>query len=74
MKTAKFQYRCRMCGEIEETPVTAEKNALPLLLGGLFDIEMTVTMFGTKPKLLGIHNCKDGSVGVADLIGYKIYE
>jgi hypothetical protein len=74
MKTAKFQYKCRLCGEIEENPATGEKNALPCLLDAVYKTNTFSTMIGPKPEIMSIHSCKDGNVGVMDLIGYKIYE
>ena len=72
METAKFQYRCRLCGEIEENPCTGKKNALPCLLDAIDGTDI-YKMIGLKPKLISLHSCKDGNCGVADLIGYKIY-
>ena len=71
MKTAKFQYKCRLCGEIEENPCTGEKNALIDLIE--VEIHGRVKTMGIPLEILGIHNCSDGNVGISDLIGYKLY-
>ena len=71
MKGARFQYKCRQCGEVEENPRTGEMHALGRLVDAI-----------TKDKnggantlwLLDVHNCEDGNYGVSDLIGYKVYE
>ena len=75
MKEARFKYKCRLCGEVEENPGTAESYALHYLIAAIRgDPDFTGGMTGNVPELLDAHNCEDGSFGVSDLIGYKVYE
>ena len=74
MRTAKFQYKCRLCGEIEENPCTGEDLAQYTLLSILRDKELIDLKVGVIPHMIESHLCKDGNHGVVDLIGYKIYD
>ena len=75
MKTAKFQYKCRLCGAIEENPCTSEDNAWITLISLLHGHDISQLKFvGMTPKMQTTHLCKEGSHGVADLIGYKVYD
>lgn len=76
MKTAGFQYKCRKCGALDGGLSIAAERALFHLIatvGGkpLKTAGFTLTMLST-------HHCKDtdgnynGSVGVTDLIGFKV--
>ena len=72
MKEARFHYKCRMCGEIDDSLCCGEQHALHRLIdctisGRSCERDIPVTMIST-------HTCKDGSQGVTDLIGYKIIE
>lgn len=68
--TAHFQYRCRRCGEIEENPHTAESNGQNCLMEALYGFPSGLR--GMPLQLLGIHCCKDGGMGVSDLIGFSV--
>lgn len=70
-KTAKFMYKCRMCGEEFGNDETAEKNAFSILITSITGIKIP-HLVGMIPRMLSFHSCSDGSVGVADLIGYKL--
>ena len=73
MRTAIFQYKCRLCGEIEENPRTAEENALPILIASVEGFTYPLPV-GDQPKMTGIHAaCKKG-IGVTDLIGVVVRE
>jgi len=74
MKTAKFQYKCRLCGKIEENPCTSEELAHLALISIVLKKEFLIPKVGTIPHIIEIHVCDDGSCGVSDLIGYKIYD
>ena len=68
MKTAKFQYKCRLCGEIYSGSCTSEENAFMILVAITLDKKIPL-MVGTQPIMIEIHpGCKAGH-GVADLIG-----
>ncbi len=60
-------YKCRRCEELEKTTHVPDINKAVIL---------TVLGIGTpedwgplKPKMVSIHSCKDGNIGVSDLIG-----
>jgi len=73
MEVAKFQYKCRRCGKIELNPCTAEKNAHLLLLCAVYGYDPPQS-FIPAPQMFSIHLCNDKGLGVADLIGYSIFE
>lgn len=60
-------YKCRRCGEI--TKNTHVPNANIALTCMIHDFKEPKCWFGAMPKLLDIHGCKDGNLGIADLIG-----
>ena len=74
-KTAKFQYKCRLCGEIDSNPCTSEENALFILLNTIKGVKPEARMYiGPQPSMISIHaSCKAGQ-GVTDLIGYIVEE
>ena len=75
MRSAKFVYKCRACGELDYNPYTAEDNAYLILLAVVFNLPLPPKIrIGTKPDMLGIHRCNADQVGVSDLIGYEVYE
>ena len=68
MKTAKFQYKCRLCGKIYSESCTSEENAFMVLVSIILGHEMPL-LIGTQPRMVEIHtSCKTGH-GIADLIG-----
>lgn len=74
MKTAKFQYKCRLCGETYNDSCTAEKNAFYLLVSIVHSLPNPKPVVGIIPTMVDIHSgCKVGS-GVSDLIGYIVVE
>lgn len=61
----KLIYKCRRCGEVHEpygVPRTIEA-ALAIVKNGHY------TDGGFLARLVDIHNCKDGALGVTDFIG-----
>lgn len=66
-KLARLQYKCRRCGLIDNsTSVPDGTDALICLTVG----HPLPTEWGTfRPTMVDIHNCKDGGLGVTDLIG-----
>jgi len=74
MKTANFQYKCRLCGEIFNDSCTSPGNAEIILICTVLGQQMPDKFFGTQPTMVTIHHgCKKGH-GVADLIGYIVEE
>lgn len=62
-------YKCRICGEVKQGPTGYFTiiDAVMILLD--LQTEFTVHRAGTTVSNTDLHNCKDGSLGVADLIG-----
>ena len=73
-KTAKFEYKCRRCSEIDVNPCTSEDNARLMLLCILSDRKMPLHIIGRQPEQKGVHVCNDGGRGVSDLIGYGVVD
>lgn len=73
MKEARFQYKCRRCGEIDASLCTAEKNAMPILINTVVGTKSNYNK-GIPVNLLNTHICKDNGMGVCDLIGYEVVE
>ena len=74
MKIAKFQYKCRLCGEIYTSGETCEDIARTCLICVTLDIDPTKALghIGTPPSMVETHTaCKKG-FGIADLIGYIV--
>ena len=71
MKTANYEYKCRRCGEVESSLCTAERNGATYLIDAILGLKRQAAM---APRLLGHHCCKDGGMGVSDLIGYSVKE
>ena len=74
MKTGKFEYRCKRCGNIEVNPCTSEDNAKILLLCILYKLPKPVHFISDVPKEQSVHVCEDGGVGISELIGYRVEE
>ena len=75
MIIAKFQYKCRLCGAIEENPCTSEDNAWITLCSIVHGFDVSHRkQIGVTPKMQTVHLCKDKNHGIADLIGYKVYD
>jgi hypothetical protein len=67
MKEARFAYKCRRCGGKKDNtccdPQIAWKNL----------IDATILPH-SEVRMLDVHLCKDGGMGMADLIGFGIVE
>lgn len=68
-------YKCRLCGGTFTTKSIGGVNVGTLQVVYLIHPEMYIEpiskLGGAMPKLLEVHSCGDGSVGVADLQGAK---
>ncbi len=63
----KIVYKCRRCGCLENsTHVPNVDKAVILIAKG---IEMPKEWGPLSPGMTSIHACKDGNIGVSDLIG-----
>lgn len=72
METAKFEYRCRRCGEIEINPCTSPDNARMLLMYILYGCKVGSHFISEPPQEKEMHHCKDGGCGITDLLGYRV--
>ena len=69
-KTAKFKYKCRMCGlRYASGEECGENIAFQHLIGAMHGMPV-----GNQPgvSMLHFHKCIDQWMGVADLIGYEL--
>lgn len=74
-KIAKFQYKCRLCGAIEENLCISIITALKMLFDALWGNDFSEPKpFGNPVTMINIHPCGDGNCGVSDLIGYTVME
>ena len=75
MKTAKFQYKCRMCGvthsEYDINPDMAISAIVASIQGKWVYFDSTGPL-GRTPQLKRIHTCDETRTGVSDLIGYVV--
>ena len=71
MKEARFEYKCRRCGLIDDSTCTAVERAQTVLILAAWGVD---TGPGVPVKMVDVHGCKDGGLGISDLIGYSIVE
>ena len=67
MKLMKFQYKCRICGKIEENPWQPIKNTALGIVGLLNRID-------NEKHMISVHACNEKQYGISDLVGCKIYD
>jgi len=81
MKEARFLYKCRQCGVIDESLCCGAECALPDLIGAMSGRNDGPEAWnrGFPVRMHGIHHCPKHEinsvgeeVGITDLIGYKI--
>ncbi len=73
MKIAQFQYRCRLCGE-EIGGISGDPRILKNTVYNLIFEHFDAIREDYACGLTDTHECADGSLGVTDLIGYKVRE
>ena len=62
-------FKCRLCGEIfDNGAVTSNKD---FTVGGTIALINGFKISCQFPNMIEIHYCKNGSVGIADFIGWK---
>jgi len=72
-ETAKFEYKCRRCGVIDNSTGTNAALGYQIMLSLIHDaIPMPEMQSGNIPAMLDTHFCGDGGHGVADFIGISI--
>jgi len=65
-----LEYKCRRCGEINSSLHTP--NVIHTLICVSSGYDLPKEWFGIPVSKHDIHHCKDGGLGVSDLIGGKI--
>ena len=73
MKEARFLYKCRLCGKVDDSLCTGVQNAMPRLIEAVL-FGKSVCGKGMGVNMFDTHCCEDGSMGVTDLIGYDTVE
>lgn len=68
-KIGKFQYKCRLCGEVYTEGETSAKNANIHLVGIIYGC-----FKGAMPQMVDIHACCKAGYGIADLQGVVFLE
>ena len=67
-KIGKFQYKCRLCGEVYTEGETSAENAFIFLLS-IISGTPSRPIVGLMPKMVDTHHCCIVGYGVADLQG-----
>ena len=70
-------YKCRLCGETDETSTLGATRLKLLQL--MYEVDTTGDAYLSPTDGLGVHKvsqhrCKDGSMGIADFIGFRFVE
>lgn len=69
-KTGKLLYKCRKCGKIDDSLTTcfeyAEECLCKMIATGMADVK---TNNGYSISAVNWHKCKDGGIGITDIIG-----
>lgn len=73
-ETASFQYKCRLCGEIESNPHTSPDNAQAVLVCTVLGLPQPKHLIGSSVTMISTHAGCPMGYGVTDLIGYVIKE
>ena len=71
-KTAKFRFKCRLCGEFEDNPCTSVRNAIPHLHALVANGEIPESKVGIPPSTTTYHQCRNGDYGIQDLLGFIV--
>jgi hypothetical protein len=73
MKTAIFQYKCRLCREIFSGEHTSTNNAQHYLIHAVYGFALGDALSAfNPPSLISTHPACTKGYGVADLIGYIV--
>lgn len=69
MKSGFLIYKCKRCGELVKD--THAPNGTITLSCIITNSRLPSEWMGTTPLKEDIHNCKDGNLGVSELIGFE---
>jgi len=65
-------YKCRLCGGMEESTHAPDGNVA--LICTILNIPTPENWGPITLKMLGVHTCGNGRVGVTDLVGVELDE
>lgn len=76
MANARFEYKCRRCGKVEQRCATSAENGQVCLIAAIRDDAsyLQPSLGPNRPTLITTHYCGPDGMGVADLIGYSVAE
>jgi len=66
-----YMYKCRICGEIKQGPTGYFSIIHAVITLNELNSESITFQNGSPVAITDLHNCVDGSLGIADLIGVK---
>lgn len=64
-------YKCRLCGEEFESAVTTRENIAMKHMVIVTTGYKSTENIGTPVTETSMHSCKDGSMGLADFLGFR---
>lgn len=72
MTEAVFQYKCRRCGVVADNCVTSADHAQVEIISLQVTGRSRAAGPGGRMRLLDVHNCEDGGMGLSDLVGFSV--
>lgn len=71
-----LQFKCRLCGAVTNVsdPFNARSQDVSDLLNRALHADINMSNLLKQMTPVGLHNCTDGGVGVAELIGAKYHK
>ena len=73
-RTYGAEYKCRLCGAVYTEQETSNKMIVYDALHDMVQGESCRCCFGLTTKKHSIHHCEDGSIGLSDFQGWKLYD
>ena len=73
-KRAVFNYKCRQCGKVYVETEAPKRVADQLMVAAAIRGSEDEINFTVPPRMVEIHTCKGGGLGVSDLVGYTLEE
>lgn len=64
-------YKCRLCGKEFKSAVTTDTNIVIKHMLSVTIAYKSAEYIGAPVTELSMHSCKDGSMGLADFLGFK---
>jgi len=70
-KPQEYVYRCRLCGELKAGAIGSFTHGDAIQTIITVEEKGSVCKPGAVIGKINFHNCRDGSLGIADLIGVR---